>query len=118
MARTATIRQARALRRSAPSTERLLWKLLRDRRLEGLKFRRQVPMGPYVLDFVCLRHRLVLEADGPFHDPEHDAVRDAWLAAKGFRVLRFPNDEIVEKNWRVIAQILTAVGRPPAIGEV
>ena len=109
MARRATIPQARALRRSAPVTERLLWRILRDRRLEGLKFRRQVPLGPYVLDFVCLRHRLVVEADGPFHDPEHDARRDVWLAAKGFRVLRFSNSEIQVKDWRVIGRILEAV---------
>ena len=112
MARAATIPQARALRRSAPETERLLWKLLRHRKLDGLKFRRQVPLGPYVLDFVCLRHRLVIEADGPFHDPEHDAARDDWLAAKGFRVLRFSNSEIQLKDWQVIARILEVVGAP------
>lgn len=113
MARPTTVPQARALRRNAPDTERLLWRLLRDRRLEGLKFRRQVPLGPYVLDFVCLRHRLVIEADGPFHDPERDAVRDAWLDSKGFRVLRFPNTEIQLRDWRVIARILEVVGTPP-----
>ena len=113
MARPTTVPQARALRRTAPETERLLWKLLRDRRLEGLKFRRQVPLGPYVLDFVCMRHRLVIEADGPFHDPERDALRDAWLAAKGFRVLRFRNTEIQLKDWQVIGRILEVVGTPP-----
>ena len=113
MARPTTVPQARALRRNAPETERLLWKLLRDRRLEGLKFRRQVPLGPYVLDFVCMRHRLVIEADGPFHDPERDAIRDAWLAAKGFRVLLFPNTEIQLKDWQVIGRILEIVGTPP-----
>ena len=113
MARPTTVPQARALRRNAPETERLLWKLLRDRKLDGLKFRRQVPLGPYVLDFVCMRHRLVIEADGPFHDPERDAIRDASLAAKGFRVLRFPNTEIQLKDWQVIARILEIVGTPP-----
>ena len=113
MARPTTVPQARALRRTAPETERLLWKLLRDRRLEGLKFRRQVPLGPYVLDFVCMRHRLVIEADGPFHDPERDALRYAWLAAKGFRVLRFRNTEIQLKDWQVIGRILEVVGTPP-----
>ncbi len=112
-ARPTTVPQARALRRNAPETERLLWKLLRDRKLEGLKFRRQVPLGPYVLDFVCMRHRLVIEADGPFHDPERDALRDAWLAAKGFRVLRFRNTEIQLKDWQVIGRILEVVGTTP-----
>jgi very-short-patch-repair endonuclease len=118
MARKATIKQARALRRMSPATERFLWKLLRDRRLEGLKFRRQVPMGPYVLDFVCLSHRLVVEADGPFHEPEHDAIRDAWLAAKGFRVLRFDNNLSNGSDYRVVNRILAAVGRIGPIGEI
>jgi very-short-patch-repair endonuclease len=109
MARRATVGHARALRRNAPSTERYLWKLLRDRRLDGLKFRRQFPLGPYLLDFVCLRHRLVIEADGPFHDQAHDAVRDAWLVAKGFRILRFPNGRIENRDWEVIGEILRAV---------
>ena len=60
-----------------------------------------------------MHHRLVIEADGPFHDPERDAVRDAWLAAKGFRVLRFPNTEIQLKDWQVIGRILEVVGTPP-----
>jgi len=116
MVRTATVRQARAFRRTAPSTERYLWKLLRDRRLEGLKFRRQFPVGPYVLDFVCLRHRLAIEADGPFHDPDRDRERDAWLMAQGFRVLRFPNHQIERRDWEVIGLILAAT-RPSSPGQ-
>jgi very-short-patch-repair endonuclease len=112
--RNATAPQARALRRRATETERFLWKLLRDRRLIGLKFRRQVPIGRYVLDFVCLRHHLVLEADGPFHDAEHDAERDAWLAAQGFRVLRFANKDIFSRASQVIEKILTTVEVPLA----
>ena len=113
MPRDATTTRARALRRAAPSTEQFLWKRLRDRRLERLKFRRQVPVGPYVLDFVCLRYRLVIEADGPFHDAERDAVRDAWLASQGFRVLRFSNHDIRDRDWLVIQRILIAVSAPP-----
>jgi very-short-patch-repair endonuclease len=114
MARKATTGQARALRRASTATERDLWRLLRDRRLEGLKFRRQVPLGPYVLDFVCLRHRLVVEADGPFHDPDRDAARDAWLAGQGFRVLRFANGQIGAADHEVIAQILASVAVAPS----
>jgi len=88
---------ARALRQRTPATERLIWSLLRDRRLAGLKFRRQAVLGPYVVDFVCLRHRLVIEADGPFHNEIEDKARDAWLAAQGFRVLRLPNADIRDK---------------------
>jgi|GEM_PF-377689 len=104
----ATIARARSLRRSQPATERILWKHLRDRCLEGLKFRRQVPIGPYVVDFACLRYRVIVEADGPFHDPAADSLRDTWLASQGFRVLRFSNDEIGARD-RVLGRIM----RPP-----
>jgi very-short-patch-repair endonuclease len=115
MDREATIRRARRLRRNPSATERLLWDRLRQRRLEGLKFRRQMPMGPYVLDFVCLRHRLILEADGPFHDPIRDAERDAWLTAKGFRVLRFSNREIQGSPDLVAGRILAALEELPPV---
>lgn len=110
--------RAKAMRRAPAVHERRLWALLRDRRLEGLKFRRQMVIGPYVADFVCLRHRLIVEADGPFHDPVRDAERDAWLTGQNFRVLRFPNGMIDHEGWRVIAAILEAVrangdDRPP-----
>ena len=118
MARKASIRQARSLRRTSSVTEDLLWQVLRDRKLNGLKFPRQVPMGPYVLDFLCLRHRLVVEADGPFHDPEHDAQRDAWLMSKGFRVLRFANSQIHAADHRVMNRVLAAVDQLGPIGEI
>ncbi|WP_411288335.1 endonuclease domain-containing protein [Phenylobacterium sp.] len=117
MIRLATVKRARTLRRNAPSTERFLWKLLRDRRLGDLKFRRQVPIGPYVADFMCPRHRLIIEADVPFHDVERDAVRDAALAKLGFRVLRFTNSEINAADHRVMNRILAAVGCPSALGD-
>jgi very-short-patch-repair endonuclease len=109
MGRKATVKQARALRSNPTATERLLWSRLRQRKLGGLKFRRQTPMGPYILDFLCLRHRLVVEADGPFHDPERDAIRDAWLETKGFRVLRFSNREISGTPDLVADRILAAL---------
>jgi very-short-patch-repair endonuclease len=117
MPREATTNQARALRRTSTVTERLLWRKLRGRRLEGLKFRRQVAIGPYVVDFLCLRHRLIVEADGPFHEAEEDAVRDAWLAAHGFQVLRFDNRTINAFDDQVADKILDAVGRPPPLTE-
>jgi very-short-patch-repair endonuclease len=106
--RTAAL--AKRLRQAPAFTERALWKLLRDRRLEHLKFRRQVPIGPYVVDFLCLRHRLIVEADGPFHEDNaaHDAERDAWLASQGFRVLRFANDMIIGQTAGVLAAIVEA----------
>ena len=118
MAREATLNRARALRRAATATERLLWRKLRGRRLADLKFRRQVAIGPYVADFVCLRHRLIIQADSPFHDAEADTARDAWLAANGFRGLRFDNRVIQAFDDQVVDQILDAVGRPPPFGEL
>ena len=115
MDREATIRRARRLRRNPSATERLLWERLRQRRLEGLKFRRQTPLGPYVLDFVCLRHRLAVEADGPFHDPVRDGERDAWLTAKGFRVLRFSNREIQGSPDLAASRILAALEDLPPV---
>jgi very-short-patch-repair endonuclease len=106
---------ARALRRKASATERLLWDLLRDRRLDGLKFRRQVPVGPYVADFLCHRHRLIIEADGPFHEnAKGDAARDAWLQLQGYRVLRFSNSAIQNDRYAVLDAVLQAVA--PRLG--
>ena len=103
---------ARSMRRAPVATERLLWTLLRDRRLEGLKFRRQVPIGRYIVDFLCLRHRLIVEADGPTHQGSaRDIERDAWLRGQGFKVLRFRNEEIHGDRWRVMSAILAASGK-------
>ena len=103
---------ARRMRREPSATERRLWKILRDRKLGGLKFRRQVPLGRYIVDFVCLRHRLIVEADGPFHEADYDAERDAWLRRQGFRVLRFRNEEIERGPELVFSAILEAVEAP------
>jgi very-short-patch-repair endonuclease len=103
-----SLANAKRMRREPSTTERTLWRLLRDRRLEGLKFRRQVPIGRYIADFICLRHRLIVEADGPLHDELHDAERDAWLASQGFRVLRFPNRALSDAPERVLDAIVAA----------
>ncbi|AYG95006.1 DUF559 domain-containing protein [Brevundimonas naejangsanensis] len=102
--------RARTMRREPALCERRLWAILRDRRLERLKFRRQVVIGRYVADFLCLRHRLIVEADGPHHDARaEDAARDEWLRGQGFRVLRFPNQQIENRSHEVLAAILAAV---------
>ena len=104
--------QARRMRKSPAVTEDLLWELLRDRRLDGIKFRRQVPVGRYIADFVCFRHRLIVEADGPFHeDSFSDAQRDEWLVGRGFHVLRFKNADVWERREQVIDAVLKATGR-------
>ena len=87
--------------------EDLLWDALRDRRLEGAKFRRQVPLAHYILDFVCFERRLVVEVDGWQHaESRSDGVRDAFFHARGFRVLRFWNEEVEENINAVCLRIL------------
>ena len=103
------LKQARRMRGSPSVAERILWKLLRGRRLEGCKFRRQVPIGPYVADFVCLEHRLVVEADSALHDAARDARRDDWMRAEGFRVLRFANSEVTTRPENVLMAIVDAL---------
>jgi adenine-specific DNA-methyltransferase len=75
-------------------TERRLWSRLRNRRIDGYKFRRQVPVGPYFVDFISAR--LAIEVDGPFHEDESDRRKTARLEAKGYRVLRIPVADIDE----------------------
>ena len=88
--------RARTMRREPTEAERKLWHLLRDRRFSGFKFRRQVQVGPYIVDFVCPAKRLVVEADGGQHaENGYDERRDIWLAAQGFRIRRFWNDQIL-----------------------
>jgi very-short-patch-repair endonuclease len=88
---------ARRLRKNSTPAERKLWRYLRSRSLAGFKFVRQEPIGPYVVDFVCREQRLVIEVDGGQHaDNKRDAVRDQWLAAHRYRVLRFWNNEELE----------------------
>src|SRR5262245_14031426 len=90
------VSSARALRRAMTDAERKLWFALRDRRLEGTKFRRQVPIGPYIADFVYFESRMVIEVDGGQHaDSAHDAKRDRWFEANRFRVLRFWNNDVL-----------------------
>ena len=106
--RTPGLSLARHLRRNTSVTERRLWRLLRDRRFAGLKFRRQVPLGPYVADFACRGCSLIVEADGPLHDAARDAVRDQWLSSQGFLVLRFTNRMIEDQPEAVFDAILAA----------
>ena len=106
---------AKHLRRNMTDAEKLLWRHLRGHRLAGQKFRRQQPLGPYVVDFVHFGVRLIVEADGGQHNAsEHDAQRDTWLKAQGFRVLRFWNNEILLNTDEVLAVIFEAVGGSPS----
>jgi very-short-patch-repair endonuclease len=91
-----------------------LWSRLRLRQLDGHKFRRQAPIGPFTADFACFDARLVVEVDGPTHDEErtlHDAARDAWLESIGFKVLRFDADQVAERIDDVVDAVLLELQR-------
>jgi type I site-specific restriction-modification system R (restriction) subunit len=108
--------RARALRRKQTHAEKIVWELLRDRRFGGLKFRRQHQINHYIADFFCAEHRLVIELDGNIHEvPEvmrKDKTRDAMLHALGFKVLRFPNQLILNHPDAFLSQIATATNTP------
>jgi very-short-patch-repair endonuclease len=91
-------RFAREMRADSTKAENLLWQALRNKQLEGLKFKRQVPMDGYIVDFACFDARLIVEVDGGQHsESQRDVERDSHFTAQGFRTLRFWNDEI-ERN--------------------
>lgn len=101
---------ARQLRRRQTDAERRLWGCLRDRRFLGLKFRRQVPCGVYVLDFHCHELRLAVELDGGQHlESAYDAERDVWLAGQGIRVMRFWNHDVLVRTDVVLEAIRLVV---------
>ena len=107
--------RARQLRREQTDAERLLWSRVRDRRLLGLKFRRQYPVGPYLADFCCIEQRLIVELDGGQHVEQvlRDAARTAVLARYGYRVLRFWDHEVLMATEAVLERIVDAVGKAP-----
>ncbi len=99
--------RARDLRRNQTRAERALWQILRHPDLAGRHFRRQHPISPYIADFASIRARLIIEADGTQHGPEnrYDQKRDAFLRKRGWRILRFWNEEILTNPDYVLAQI-------------
>ena len=97
---------AKHLRKNLTEAERALWKHLRARQMNGFKFRRQAPIGRYVVDFVCYEKRLVIEVDGGQHAlSEKDAVRDEWLKQQGFSVLRYWNNDVL-KNTDAVLEVI------------
>jgi very-short-patch-repair endonuclease len=100
------------MHRIATDAERKLWLMLRDRRLDGIKFRRQVPFGSYILDFVCFERRLVIEVDGGQHaDLMTDRLRDARLRAEGFRVVRYWNNDVLKNPEGVLTDLLERLAK-------
>ncbi len=101
--------RAREFRKNPTDAETKLWHLLRNRELEGWKFRRQRPIGPFIVDFVCLEKKLIVEADGGQHNinVEYDAKRSEYLREKGYCILRFWNDEVLADESAVVEVILS-----------
>jgi adenine-specific DNA-methyltransferase len=91
--------------------EARLWSLLRNRRLNQFKFRRQVPISPYIVDFVCLDRRVIVELDGDQHalHREYDEQRTRWLNEQGFRVLRFDNRQVLTESDDVLEFLVNAL---------
>lgn len=113
--------RAKELRRVMTRAETLLWRQLKAHRLANLGFRRQAPMGVYIADFVSHASKLIVEVDGESHDfverIAHDARRDAWFAARGYRVLRFSSDDVMKNLEGVVLAIGEAAtcGTPPSL---
>jgi len=111
------LEHAKFLRSNQTEAEERLWYYLRAHRFMGLKFKRQKPIGPYIVDFVCMEYRLLIEADGGQHGGEEGARRDEWFQRQGFTVLRFWNNEILGQTETVlerIRQVVSALSPSPS----
>ncbi|PTE08485.1 endonuclease domain-containing protein [Mesorhizobium helmanticense] len=107
-------KNAKSMRRVMTDAELKLWNELRAHRLMGLSFRRQVPIGPYIVDFACPTHRLIVEVDGSQHayaeQVERDAERSAYLKSSGWTILRFWNDDVLRDIDNVCQHIIIEAG--------
>ncbi len=105
--------KARELRKNPTDAERVLWRHLRLRQFSGYKFRRQQPMRKYIVDFVCLEKRLIIEVDGGHHSEQlkYDSERKTWLEEQGFRLLRFWDNQVLKETDAVKEMIMEALGR-------
>jgi very-short-patch-repair endonuclease len=112
---TPTLRlRAKSMRTNATEAEALLWKLLRDRRFVGFKFRRQLPIGRFIVDFICPSAMLIVELDGSQHaEDKRDVARDAWLTSRGYRVLRIWNSDLHTDRTSVLDAIWHALHPSP-----
>jgi len=109
---------SKSLRKRATNTEQLLWRHLRAKRFGGLKFRRQQPIGTYIVDFVCFEQKIIVELDGGQHglteEMNHDNKRDEWFEAQGYKVLRFWDNEVLTNTQGVLEVIWShCLNHPP-----
>ncbi len=108
-------RFARENRDNPTLAERALWQELRGRQL-GVRFRRQDPIGPYIADFSCRTHRLIVETDGETHeDPDKDRVRDRWFHSHGWFVLRFDDNDVLNNIDETVDLIILALADPASV---
>jgi very-short-patch-repair endonuclease len=114
LAPKAKVAFAKHLRKSQTPGEKVLWLKLKKKQFHGLKFRRQAPLGSYIVDFLCIEKNLIIEVDGDSHfqpgAAERDAIREAYLVSLKFRVLRFGNRQVVESCDWVLEEIRSALG--------
>src|SRR6202163_2435326 len=104
---------AKKMRSEPTDAEAAMWRLLRHRRLALFKFRRQVPLQGFILDFVCFEKRMIIEIDGSQHaSSERDAARDAVLAAEGFRIVRYWNNDVLQQPSAVLEDFFAKLGEP------
>ncbi|HEY5337504.1 MAG TPA: DUF559 domain-containing protein, partial [Rhizomicrobium sp.] len=96
--------RAREMRHKPSAIENEFWQYVRDRKLDGFKLRRQVLIGPYIADFVCTEKKVVVELDGPLHDVDYDARRDAYMQKHGYQIMRFKNDDV---GWDFASVLVT-----------
>jgi len=110
---------AKTLRANQTNAEQQLWYHLRAHRFMGLKFKRQKPLGCYIVDFICMEQRLIIEIDGSQHAEQagYDQHRDAWLRNQGYTVLRFWNNEILQQLDEVLERIRLTVIDFPLVSE-
>jgi len=108
--------RARELRTNATSSERILWRALSARKVSGVRFNRQVPIGPFICDFVSRSAKLIIEVDGGQHDwqTSEDAARTRYLESQGYRVIRFWNSDVLEGLEGVVAEITTVIATLPS----
>ena len=106
-------KKARKLRRDQAPAELILWRCLRNRQMDGLKFRRQFPVGKFIVDFCCIEKKLIIEVDGGSHvgKEEYDQMRTKCLEEQGFHVIRFSNRMVYDQLDAVIEEIHSAIGR-------
>ena len=106
-------RHARNLRSNMTDAERAFWHRVRQKQVEEFRFRRQVPIGPYIVDFARLDAKLVVEIDGGQHGNDVDNTRDEWLSARGYRVVRFWNNDVLENIDGVLIRLIEVLRSTP-----